>query len=101
VPAYKATKTDDSACLIDRRGYEDERSRAVTPRTRVPQLTAAGGDGTEDWWSLLARFSAPLEKTQMAPQDNDAEFAGVITHPDPGVEAPARLTRAIGRRRTA
>jgi hypothetical protein len=22
--------------------------------------------GTEDWWTLLARFSAPLEKTQMA-----------------------------------
>ena len=39
----------------------------------------------EDWWTLLARFSASWEKPQMAPAGHDAEFAGVIAHADSGV----------------
>src|SRR5262249_58793800 len=45
-----------------------------------------GGDGTEDWWTLLARFDTPREKPRWPPRDNDAEFAGVITHADSGVD---------------
>ena len=59
----------------------------VTPRTRVPPLTAAGGDGTEDWWTLLCPLQCAAGKNPDGHRGTiDAEFADVIAHADPGVD---------------
>lgn len=63
--------------------------RAVTPRTRtgvaVPCIQGRRNGRLLEL--CLPRFSASLEKTQMATAGHDAEFAGVIAPADPGLSA--------------